>query len=122
MYYFDTSLEATSTDIGQNISSFGVRFSLQKSFRLTKSWSPWFGAGVDVSSTKYSARHTMDSEGFLLQQFDDRDEIGVSLLVNFVSEWVLHKEWSFAAKLEQSIPLSDGITQFSAMAVLLYRY
>ncbi|WP_455223072.1 hypothetical protein [Kaarinaea lacus] len=122
VYYFDTSLDAGSNDIGQNISSFGVRFSMQKSFRLTKSWSPWFGGGVSISSTKYSARHTRDSEGFLLQRFDDRDEFGVSVLLNFVSEWVLDQEWSLAAKLEQSIPLSDDITQFSAMAVLLYRY
>jgi len=122
VYYFDSSLDASSTDIGQNISSAGVRFSLQKSFRVTTSWSPWLGVGVSVSSTQYTARHTVDSDGYLLQQYDDRDEFGVSLLINFVSEWVLGKEWSVAAKLEQSIPLSDDITQFSAMAVLLYRY
>jgi len=122
IYYFDSSLDASSNDIGQNINSVGVRFSLQKSFRVTTSWSPWLGVGVNVSSTKYTARHTVDSDGYLLQQYNDRDEFGVSLLINFVSEWILGKEWSVAAKLEQSIPLSDDITQFSAMAVLLYRY
>ena len=122
LYYFSGSLDADSTNIGQDIESFGLRFSLQSSFRLTKSWSPWFGAGVSLSNTKYTARHTKDADGFLLQSYDDRDETHVSLLLNFISEWALQQNWSLAAKLEQIFPLSEDFSQFSATVVVLYRY
>lgn len=122
VYYYETSLDADDSHIGQNIESYGLRFSLQKSFRLTSSWSPWLGAGINISHTNYTDRHTKDSEGFLLQRFDDRNTTGVLLLLNFVSEWELLQQWSVAAKLEQSIAIDDDISQFSAMAVVLYRY
>jgi hypothetical protein len=122
IFYFKTSLDADENNIGQNLESYGIRFSLQKSFRLTASWSPWFGAGIDVARTRYTARHTRDANGFLLQSFAEREDTGVSLLLNFVSEWSLQEDWSLAAKLEQSFPISEDISQFSAAAVLLYRY
>ncbi|HEY5603131.1 MAG TPA: hypothetical protein VIM41_08495 [Gammaproteobacteria bacterium] len=122
VFYFETSLDAVDNNIGQDVQSFGIRFSLQKSFRFTDSFSPWFGAGVDISRTRYTVRHTRDAEGFLLQSFEDRDDTGIAFLFNIINEWTLQSDWSLAAKLEQSIPLSADISQFTAALVLLYRY
>lgn len=122
MYYYKTSLDADDSNIGQNIERFGLRFSLQKTFRLTQNWSPWFGAGIDLSNNHYDTRHTRDSDGYLIQAFDDRDETGVSLLLNALSEWSLQKDWTVGAKLEQSIPVNGDITEFTAAVTVLYRY
>lgn len=122
LYYYKASLEADETNIGQNIKRLGIRFSLQKTYRLTQAWSPWFGAGVDVSNNKYSTRHTKDSDGFLIDAFDDRDETSFSLLLHMLSEWSLQKDWTAGAKLEQSIPVNGDITEFTAAFTVLYRY
>lgn len=122
LYYYKTSLDSDASNIGQDIERFGIRFSLQKSFRLARSWSPWLGAGLDVSNAKYSKRHTKDIDGFLIQSFPDRSETDASLVLNMVSEWALQQNWSFGAKLEQSIPFSGDIMEFSATVIILYRY
>ena len=122
LYYYKASLEADDTNIGQNIERYGLRFSLQKTYRLTQAWSPWFGAGIDLSNNHFSTRHTKDSEGFLIETFDDRDETNLSLLINMLSEWSLQKDWTVGAKLEQSVPVSGDITEFTAAVTVLYRY
>jgi hypothetical protein len=122
LYYFETALDADATRVGQNVERYGVRFSLQKSYRLTQSWSPWFGAGLDLSNTNYNTRHTKDADGFLIEAFDDRDETNVSLLFNILSEWSLRKDWTIGAKLQQLIPASGDISEFSAAMTILYRY
>ncbi|WP_455202466.1 hypothetical protein [Kaarinaea lacus] len=122
LYYYKTSLDADANNIGQDVERYGIRFSLQKSFRLARSWSPWLGVGIDVSNASYTARHTKDSDGFLIQSFPDREETDLSVLLNMISEWSLRQEWTIGAKLEQSIPTSGDIMEFSAVMTILYRY
>jgi hypothetical protein len=122
LYYYQTTLDADDKNIGQDVESYGIRFSLQKSFRWTRSWSPWLGAGIDVSNASYTVRHTVDSDGYLIQAYPDREETNVSLLLNIVSEWSLQRDWTLGAKLEQSIPISADIIELSAIITILYRY
>ena len=44
-------------------------------------WAPWLGLGLDLSRSDYSKRHTVDSDGFLLERFSDRDETGLGLVI-----------------------------------------
>jgi hypothetical protein len=122
LYYYGATLDASPNNIGQDVKRYGLRFSLQKSFRLIEKWAPWFGLGLDVSQAKYTVRYTKTDDGFLDQKFDDRDEVSVSLLVNAVSEWSIARDWSVALKLEQSIPLSSDVTEFLVSGTVLYRY
>ena len=122
LFYYAGSLDASATNIGQDVKRYGVRFSAQKSFRVMEKWAPWFGLGMDVSQAKYSVRHTKTDDGFLKERFPDRDEIAVSLLVNAVSEWSIARDWSIALKLEQSIPLSSDVYEFIVSGAVLYRY
>jgi hypothetical protein len=122
LYYYGATLDASPNNIGQDVKRYGLRFSLQKSFRLIEKWAPWFGLGLDVSQAKYTVRYTKTDDGFLDQKFDDRDEVAVSLLVNAVSEWSIARDWSVALKLEQSIPLSSDVTEFLVSGTVLYRY
>lgn len=122
LYYYGATLDASSNKIGQDVKRYGLRFSLQKSFRLIEKWAPWFGLGLDVSQAKYTVRYTKTDDGFLDQKFDDRDEVAVSLLVNAISEWSIARNWSVAVKLEQSVPLSSDVTEFLVSGAVLYRY
>jgi len=123
VYYYSASLDASATDIGQDVERYGARFSVQKNFRVMQRWAPWLGAGVDLSQAKYTLRHTLTDDGLYLgNRYDDRDEFAVSLLLNAVSEWSLSENWSVSLKLEQSIPLSGDVTDFVASGGVLYRY
>lgn len=122
LYYFKAALDADATNVGQNVQSYGIRFSLQKNYRVSPSWSPWFGAGIEVANSHYDTRHTKDADGFLLQSFDDRQETNVAFLINMLSEWSVQKDWTIGAKLEQSIPSGGGIAEFAAAVTVLYRY
>jgi hypothetical protein len=122
LFYYSASLDSSITNIGQDVERYGVRFSMQKSFRIVEKWAPWFGVGLDLSQAKYTLRHTKDNEGFLAERFPDRDEVAVSLLVNAISEWTIARDWSVALKLEQSIPLSSDVTEFLVSGAVLYRY
>ena len=122
LYYYSASLDSSTTNIGQDVERYGLRFSLQKSFRVLEKWAPWLGLGLDVSQAKYTLRHTKTEDGFLAERYPDRDEITASLLINAISEWSIAKDWSLALKLEQSIPLSGDVMEFMASGVVLYRY
>lgn len=122
LYYYATELDAATNRIGQDVKRYGVRFSAQKNLRFMQAWAPWLGLGLDVSQANYSNRHTVDSEGFLADSFDDRDEVAVSLLVNVISEWSVAGNWSVGLKLEQSIPISSDISEFLVSGAVLYRY
>jgi hypothetical protein len=122
LFYYSASLDASTNSIGQDVERYGVRFSMQKSFRVVEKWAPWLGLGLDVSQAKYTLRHTKDDEGYLAERYPDRDEMAVSLLVNAISEWSIARDWSVALKLEQSIPLSGDVTEFLVSGAVLYRY
>ena len=122
VYFYQTSLDPTSTSVGQDVERVGLRFSLQKNIRLNKSFAPWIGGGLDVSRVDYSVRHTKDSDGFLIESFDDRNENAVSLILNVMNEWTIQSDWSIAAKLEQSVAIQSDISDFLATVNLLFRY
>lgn len=122
LYHYETSLDSSVTNVGQDVDRTGFRVSLQKNFRVGKTFSPWIGGGLDVSKVEYSVRHTKDSEGFLEARYGDRDEVAVSFVFNVMSEWSLMRDWSIGAKLEQSIAVESDISDTLATINLLFRY
>jgi len=122
LYYLKANLDATNKSAGQDAERFGVRFSLEKSIRLTQAWAPWFGIGIDVSKAEYSVRHTIDEEGFLLETFPDRSETTAAVVFSALSEWSLARDWSVGLKLEQSVPVTGDISEFLTSVAVLYRY
>jgi hypothetical protein len=61
---------------------------------------PCFGAGIDLSEEKFTARHSVDSDGFLTAVYPDREKTTLASVINIVSEWPLAQDWFIAAKLE----------------------
>ncbi len=100
------SLEASTSNVGQNVSSMGGGVSYQSKWRVSRTWKPWIGAGLGYTSTTYKSRYTFTSPS---QQFKylyaDRSATDVALLLNANSEWQFNKDWDIGlqAQLAKSI-------------------
>ena len=121
-YYYRATLDAGPTKIGQDVEHYGMRFSFQKNLPIIPKLSTWFGAGIDISQESFTARHTVDADGFLIKAYPDREETTFAGIINVISEWPLTRDWVIAAKLEQSIPGNGYIKESLAAVTLLYRY
>jgi hypothetical protein len=122
VFYYDSSLDAGTDKIGQNINHYGIRFSLQKSLRISPMWAPWFGAGLGFSHANYTDRHIIDNDGYLVESYPDREESLVALILNITNEWPVQHNWTIGAKLEQSIPVDNKLADFMATLIFVYRY
>jgi len=122
LYYYTASLDAATDRIGQDVEQFGLQISLQKSLPVSPGWVTWFGAGIGVSQTSYTTRHTIDSEGYLLARYPDRSDTGAVLLLNVVSEWALDRNWGLGVKLEQAVAMAGDTGGSQGSLTLLYRY
>lgn len=122
LYYHTAALDAAKDRIGQDVERFGLQISLQKSLPLMPGWVTWFGAGIGVSQTNYTTRHTIDNEGYLLTRYPDRSDTSAALLLNFVSEWSLDRSWNLGVKLEQAVAMAGDTGGSRGSLTLLYRY
>ena len=119
--YFQTSLDASSTRVGQDVKQLGLRLSLQKSLPVSPAWVTWLGIGLGARHTAYSNRHTVDADGFLLARFADRRQTRAEAVLNFVSEWSLSRDWRLGLTLEQALAANTQ-GQTRGLLALLYRY
>jgi len=122
LYYHTAALDAAQDRVGQEVERFGLQVSLQKSLPVMPGWVAWVGAGLGVSRTRYTARHTIDSDGYLLARYPDRHDTGAALLLNVVSEWAVSQHWSLGVKLEQAVAMAGDAGGSRASLALLYRY
>ena len=122
LYYYKTSLDAATDRIGQEVEQFGLRLSVQKSLPVTSRMSTWVGAGIGVSQERFSLRHIVDNEGFLLKRYPDRRNTGVALILNFVGDWPVSRTWNMGIMLEQAITVAGDIGGTRGSLVVLYKY
>jgi hypothetical protein len=121
-YYYQATMEASLNKVGQDVQRYGARLSMQVHVFGTPGWSAWIGGGLDVSQAVYSARHTVDSGGFLLDVLPNREEVNMAGVVNAFAEWYLKPAWTVGVKLEQSFIGSSHIKESLVAATILYRY
>jgi hypothetical protein len=121
-FYYKASMDAKTDRIGQNINHYGLRLTAQKSLRISPLWAPWFGAGIELSQAKYTERHLVDSDGYLLEAFADDKETLLALILNMTNEWPFRRNWAIGAKIEQSIPIQGSLTNSMATLMIVYRY
>ncbi len=122
LYYQAAVLDAATNRIGQDVAQFGLQVSMQKHLPLMPGWVAWFGAGLGVSQTRYTTRHSIDSDGYLLARYPDRRDTGAALLLNVISEWAVSRHWHVAVKLEQAVAMAGDAGGSRGSLALLYRY
>jgi len=105
------SLAGSTSNVGQDVSSFGGGVSYQSLWRATRTWKPWIGAGLGYTSTTYKNRYTFTSPSMQFKYlYADRSATDVSLLLNADSEWHYNRDWDIGlqAQLAKSISSKSG--------------
>lgn len=121
LYYQEGSVDASVTDIGQFVTQYGIRASLQKKMWRSELWQSWLGAGIDLASSRYKNRHLVDSDGFLVTRLDNRNVTNPGILINFSGDTKLARNVTLSARAEQLFSFNNGINLFSVTATFLYR-
>lgn len=80
--YKSLDLSYSQPYIGQKISSVGLEVIGQKGLNVSDDFKLYMGAGLGLSSNKFSNRATQDDAGFEDQAFPDRSGVDPSLLLN----------------------------------------
>lgn len=81
------TLDASPTNIGQDVDHTGIGVTVQKNLRLTRSFKPWIGAGLGYASETYEPRYLVTPTGFLSVRYPDRKQTGVAVIANATAQW-----------------------------------
>lgn len=114
--------KATETEIGQEMERFGVRAIVHRPLYLSNKYNLWAGGGLQLTQEKYTLRHRIDSDGFLVQSFGDRTQTSLALVLDMVNEWQIDTRWNVGGRLRYSFALGDGADDLAASVVFLYRF
>ena len=124
-YLFDASYVSGEVDAGVNqvgqeftATFFGV--GMQKKFRLGRSWKPWVGASVTYINATFEKRHEIDTDGFLVAQYPDRDVSGFGLTVTATSYWALNDSFDLGIHAAIDIPINTDVTRAGVGLSLLF--
>ncbi|MFQ5589460.1 MAG: hypothetical protein ACE5F7_11555, partial [Nitrospiria bacterium] len=120
IFYEDIDLENKSNKVSGSVKSLGLNTSYQWRFRFSRKWKPWFGAGLGLSEDKFTNRILLDSDGFIVQRFADRDEQAVNFLLN--ASTVLKRTHFFdvGAHAQVEVPVSGEMTRFLIAGTILF--
>jgi len=111
---------ASESVVGQNLNYTAIRAVVQRHLTISKRVKPWFGVGLVVSRSSFSARHTKSNDGFLVQKFDDRSSNSLGLILNSTIDFQLEKKWYLGVKAEQTFSPSSGVNSLGAGVFLLH--
>ena len=119
---YDFTLDASQTDIGQDVQSIAVAGFYQRRLRLSRYFKPWVGVGPQIEFSDKTARHTVDADGFLAQTFSDQDGMAYALGVVASHEWLLSDHIEFGVNAAYLFSIRDAIEGGSLGALVLYRF
>jgi len=113
IFYDSANLAAGGDNIGQGVSIYGFSGAWQKRFRFTNEIKPWAGVGLSYTKLAITARHTMDSDGFLEQRFSDLQNNNFDLYFVASNHWKLNQQWDIGAVSRFVPPLVGDVLLFS---------
>ena len=121
LYISKYLFEAEGNKTGEQVDSKGARFSVQYHGQHNKYFAPWYGVGIDISRTDFTKRHKVDSDGFLVREYDDLNKGSFNLIFNMMQSWSISADVDLGAKLEYSVPLGQTVNGFSASMLIIFR-
>lgn len=107
LYEFD--LDASTTKIGQHIETTSISSYYLHRFRWSRTFKPWLGLGLVVNMDDIDKRHRVDSDGFLVERFDDREETSIALGLIGALEFEIFDNWKTELFTEYQVPTSDTL-------------
>ncbi|MBI3775097.1 MAG: hypothetical protein HY273_06020 [Gammaproteobacteria bacterium] len=120
--YQQADFDAGVNKTGAHLTSYGARLSVQNSFRVTESFSPWLGFGLDITQNNYSKQFRVDSDGYLAERFAARSTLSSGVVLNAATEWSFGRAMHAGMQLEQLLSVNDKLRETTLWASLLYRY
>lgn len=108
----EEDFSASSKKLGGSFESTDLSFQYQMRYRATRSFKPWFGAGVIFSQYDFTNRHLVDEHGYLMEQLESQSENNIGLVVSMT----LQSELDFAELIygvKYKASLGDGINGLS---------
>ncbi len=100
------NLPASTTNMGQDVSSFGGGASYQRMLRLSRTWKPWIGVGLGYTSVTYKDRFTYTAGGNKIL-YADREATDTALLLNANNEWQFNQDWDIGLQVQYAKSISD---------------
>jgi hypothetical protein len=120
--YGQADLDGGVGKIGEQMTFYGARASVQRNVRLATHSAPWLGAGIDTSINRHSNRYTVDEDGYLADRYPSRTTTNVGLVLNATHDWAIGRAFHLSANLEQLFAASDSVRETTLTAAVLYRY
>jgi hypothetical protein len=118
---FDFDLDASTSTIGQDIESTQYTLLYQRNLKLSRSLNRFYvGGGGFFGDLSASLRHTIDSDGFLNETFESRDESDFGLTLSVGADWELSESLDLGANAFYQHSLNDGLSGFRVGITLLY--
>lgn len=110
------TLDAGVNTVGQKVTSLSLGGIAQHAFNVSPNYRPWIGLGLQAGLNDYKNRHTVDSGGFLDQQYADRSQTSFNILLN---AGLSFKHVAF--NITYHSPLDDGIEGVQVQMFYLFR-
>jgi len=120
--YQSADFHAIPLGLGQSVVHYQLQFNVHKNVMVNRWLMPWFGLGLTVSYHRFSKRHDIDEDGFLLTQYADEKVFDAGLNVSLIHDWPLISNWNFVTMLERDIIKTNQQNTLSFKIALLYKY
>lgn len=104
-------LDASTSEIGQKVSTLGTNASWQYRWRLARYFKPWIGGGIGFSNNRFKDRFLIDGDSFVVKEFSNRDERAISLILNAHSPIAEIGKVSLGALLQYEFPLRGTVSR-----------
>lgn len=106
---YDFDLKSSTSNIGQQVETISFSAYYQYRFRWSRNFKPWFGVGLVTNMDKFTKRHRVDSDGFLVETFPDREDTNMNLGLLASYEWDVNSSISMDFNIEYMVPLSESL-------------
>lgn len=114
---------STSGDMGMNVDASQINISWLRKMPLSREFKPWVGVGLRSSFVETTLRHTVDSDGFLEEVFNDTEDtlISINLIANV--DWRIGRNgWAIDTRFIYDLPMGDGLSGFELSAGIKYNF
>lgn len=111
--YYSYSLEASTNQVGQNVSGYSIHGAYSQRIPISREVKNLWGAvGLRFYQLDRSERHTIDKDGYLQNSFGKEVSGGMSLLLSGDYEFIKTKSYSFSAGIFSEHSLGDSLSSY----------
>jgi len=110
----DVKFKASVDEVGMVAERMAIEASVQHQLSFSRSFHPYLGGGIIASNSKFTKRHLVDKDGFLVGgQLDDREETTLGIQLNASHEWNVSRHMLLGIHSRYEKSLDDGFNGFT---------